>query len=398
MPQANAVSARPAARLQKAPDYVRCMEVYLTDRCNLSCANCAVHRPAKASAGRCMKWEELKAAIDTLMDPAQLPHKGEKVLLLAGGEPFMAFPLLRKAAKYLNGLPRKPSVYVYTNGTLAKPAWVRELRDQGFMIIFSLDGDKAGNDKYRTFKAGAKKSVWDAAMKNIASLPMEAPLGTSTVLRPGNLDGVLSALDRFSASGFQACDLWIDYLHVWSDEELAELEKFMESFGDYYVRRTTKEGKIPFYVPMMHHALYNAVCLKQGKSWWRDCFRITVGADGSYYDCQGVLCAPYDKVAGFAVNRVGDRKGVDWAAREKYMDEAAAYLDKMGADRDWQHVCPRVYYKVAKVLGADPKPFIDNLHRVSRVFLQGFVKAASRLRENPSFNDFYVSADLTIVG
>jgi hypothetical protein len=227
---------------------------------------------------------------------------------------------------------------------------------------------------------------------------MDAPLGTSTVLRPGNLDGAIAALDKSSKAGFQACDLWVDYLHIWEEKDLERLEKFMAKFADYYAKRTLKEGKIPFYVPMLHHAIYNAVCLKQGKAWWRDCFRITVGADGNYYDCQGVLCAPYAKVAGYAINHLSSGKGVDWKRREAYMVKAAAYLDKLGADRDWQHVCPRVYFRVAEILGADPKPFIDNLHRVSRIFLQGFVKLAGRLRDDQSFKDFYVSADLTIVG
>ncbi len=80
---------------------------------------------------------------------------------------------------------------------------------------------------------------------------------------------------------------------------------------------------------------------------------------------------------------------MDWAKRQTFMDRADAHLKKAGAETAWQYVCPRVYSKIAEHAGKDPSPMSANLHRVSKVFLQGFLSLAARVRENASFQKEY---------
>jgi len=389
MPHPNTSLPLPARRT--APAHVRCLEIFLTNQCNMSCVHCAALCAKKAAEVKVIEWKDLKAGIDSFMDPHGTPYRGQKAIALAGGEPFAVFPLVLKAAQYAHGLQPRPALILFTNGTLATPEKVRKLRSLGVTIIFSLDGDKTGNDLFRKFRGG-KASAYDAVMKNLEKLPSKEGLATNTVLRPGNLDGTLKALDRFAAMGFKSCDLWIDYFHLWTDDELRRLEAFMQSFTDYYVRRTKEEGRLPFYVEMIHHALYNAVFLERGKAWWDKCFRLILGADGNYYDCQGIYAFPYGRAASSVINRAVDSRGADWKARETYMEKAAGMLKKLKVDKDWQHVCPRCYYKVLDLMGKpeDLPAMMENLHKVSRVFMGALVDAASRLRSERSFVEAYI--------
>ncbi|MBI2362328.1 MAG: hypothetical protein HYV15_02960 [Elusimicrobia bacterium] len=129
-------------------------------------------------------------------------------------------------------------------------------------------------------------------------------------------------------------------------------------------------GALPFEVPMAGHAMLNARALSAGSAWWRRCDKLVLGPDGSFYDCEGCLAFPPEEVSG---HRIGTgSSGVDWGARAAYMDRAASALDSHGAGRRWQHVCPRVYFRVAEQSKAPLEPLLENLHRVSEVFCGGF--------------------------
>lgn len=397
MPHPYATPPTKTSERQVGPDYVRCLEIFVTNQCNMGCTNCCVSTAQNAKEIKRLEWEDLRPAIDTFMGD-EAPYKGRKTVVFAGGETFMNYPLVIQAVRYLQKFPLKPLVEVYTNGTLIKGEWVRELRYHDAKIIFSIDGGKKGNDLYRTFVAGPERSAFDEIMSRLDGLPKDG-LATNTIIHPGNLDGIIEALDFFNRSGFGQIDMWIDYLHLWTPEEAARLGTFIGDFADYYVERTEKEGRIPFIVPMINHALHNGTELAAGRNWWKECFRLVLGADGNYYDCEGALLLPYERIAeSNAVGAPRQDKGVDWAARQAYMDEADLYLERLGADKDWQDVCPRMYYKAMGLMGQDPKHMVENLHRVSRIFLMGLVKLASRLKGEPSFAAAYLTTKHDIPG
>lgn len=368
------------------------MDVYVTNQCNSGCRSCFVDTVKGAKGAVHLQWKDFKAAIDVFMDPAQAPAAARKEIAIAGGEPFLVYPLLLKAAKYVRHFPRRPHLYIHTNGTLVRPEQIRELRAHNAGIVFSIDGGRQAHDRCRPYAKGGRMSSWKTVMDKLRDTPKDG-LGTNSVLRPANLDTMLPVLEGFRKLGFRFCDLWIDYLHVWTPAELKQLRRFCRDFADYYVERTQADGRIPFYTGGLAHALFVGANRRGSRAWWKDCFRLTLGADGNFYDCEAMGCAPYAKVLEpHGINHARSGRGIDWAKRQSYMDAAYRRLRQLGAEDAWQHVCPRLYYTVAQCLGAELAPLIDNLHRVSELFFTELVKLSTRLRRHPDFIRNYTSS------
>lgn len=379
-----------AAEARRGPEHIQVMAVFVTNRCNLACTNCCAHTVRGKAGARDLSWPDFKAAIDTFMDPAQLPSKGQKVFAIEGGETLLAYPLVIRAIRYTRRFAPAPHFYVHTNGTLLKPEAVRALREHGAEILISLDGDRAGNDRYRRFAGPARRSVWDAVMRRLKKLPA-AELGVNMVVRPGNLDGLVAAMDTLSRMGVGFINLALDYYHDWSEDELRALAAFLEEFAEYYAGRTEREGRVPFRSGALHDAVKRAGCLKLGQPWWKHCCHLILGADGCFYTCESNGDFDWERVRPLhAINHARAGCGVDWAKRRAFMDEADAALGARGPDSEWTHMCPRLYYTRAKVSGKPVGPMIDTLHRTSRVLYAGLMRLAARLRENPSFRDEHI--------
>jgi sulfatase maturation enzyme AslB (radical SAM superfamily) len=372
------------------PEYINCMEIYISNQCNMSCPSCCVDLASdKPSEIVRLTWDQLRNAIDLFMDPKEVPYSAQKYLVFAGGETFLDYPNLIKAARHCQKFPIKPRLFMYTNGSFVKKEWVEELTSLNTMIIFSLDGYKDENDLYRKYRKQPEISAWETVMKNIGTLPKEG-CGTNTVLRPGNLAHLIDLFEIFAQMGFQTVDFWPDYFSEWTKSDIEQLDDAMSKFADYYVGRTMRDGHIPFHTPMIHHSLINAGALKRREVWWKDCFRLILAADGQFYDCEGVMRFRPEKKNGHSVIGQALEKTVDWEKRQDYMDEADEYLASVGAEEEWQHVCPRLYYKIGERKGTDPTPTSMELHDVSNVFLKGLLKIAERLKDHPSFDQEYV--------
>jgi sulfatase maturation enzyme AslB (radical SAM superfamily) len=94
-------------------DGVRSLEVVLTASCNLRCRYCFQDR---RSRGR-MEWPTLRGAVDLLVaSPCPQP-----TLSFYGGEPLLAFDLLRRAVEHARARAapgREPRFELFTNGLL----------------------------------------------------------------------------------------------------------------------------------------------------------------------------------------------------------------------------------------------------------------------------------------
>lgn len=382
-------------KLQAGPEHIRIMAVFVTNQCNLACINCCADTVKSVSDAEHLSWKDFKNAIDIFLDPEQLPYDGKKVICIEGGETFLVYPLLLQAVEYVQRFPNPPHIYIHTNGTLVTPEKIRALRNYGVEILFSLDGDKKGNDHFRRFPQPSDHSVWDAVMSRIEPLPKEG-LGVNMVIRPNSLDGLVDALGKLSGMGFGFINLAIDYYHMWTPEELKSLENFMTKFFDYYADFTEKEGRVPFRCGAIHDGLQRAGHLKMGKGWWRECAHVILGADGNFYSCESIGMFPWSEVAAkHSINHASAGKGVDWAKRQAYMKEADEALGEHGRpDSEWQHMCPRLYYTVAHIEGKDPRDMVDNMHRTSRILKAGLMRLSARLKDNPSFQREHIEADV----
>lgn len=361
------------------------LDVFLSDRCNMACRNCCVALN-KGPAHR-LAWEPLRAALDLFLDRVLAP--GGKTVLFAGGEPLLDPELILKAAGHLRrrrqggGPPLEARVY--TNGTLLTPELYARLSGEGVSVTVSLDGGPLTNDRYRRFASAARGSAYAAVWKRLAALP-RAGLGLNVVLRPDGLEHLLGEIQAFHEQGFLSVDLWVDYFSVWDAPSLLTLADFFSGLKDYYVSQTGE--RIPFDIPMLRHVVLNARARAGGRAWWEACGKLVLGADGSFYACEGSLAAPYGRDV---APRIGDpQSGVDWGKRQAYLEGAGAAVEALGARERWQHVCPRVYYRVAEESGVRLAPLIENLHRVSDVYCAGLMTIVGALRGNAAFRAAYL--------
>jgi len=391
---------------QTGPDHVRVMCVFATNQCNLACTHCCAPTVTAAKKAVHMKWEDFKRAIDIFMDPKQTPYEGQKVISIQGGETFLVYDLLAKAVEYSERFPLKPIFSIHTNGTLIKPEQIRKFQEHGAEVLVSLDGFKGDNDRFRRFPTSTDKSVWATVMGKLQDLPKEG-LGVNMTLRPPTIDGTIDALDAFTEIGIKLINLEPDCYHHWTPDELKSLSAFFDRLADYYVERTEKEGECPFHIGTLHDGLERMAYLKQGKRWWLDCTQLILGADGNFYNCEASNFYDYDTPAdfnwegaakSFSINHASWGRGVDWAKRQAYMDEADEALGSLTPDIEWQIICPRLYYtmeknnKLAGAEGKDWQSMVENTHDLSRVYHNGFNKLATRLKDNPSFQKLYIES------
>lgn len=361
------------------------LDVFLTDRCNMACRNCCVAMN-RGPAHR-LGWEALRAALDLFLDRVLAP--GGKTVLFAGGEPLLDPSLVLRAAEHLEarrrgGAPRVTTL-VHTNGTLLTPELFAALRERGVQVTVSLDGGAHTNDRYRRFASAARGSAFEAVWARLSALPREG-LGVNVVVRPDGLEHLLGELRAFHEAGLRSIDLWVDYFSEWDEAALGALAKFFAGLKEFYV--PLWRGGVPFEIPMLRHALLNARALAAGQAWWRECGKLVLGADGRFYACEGSLAVPY---GGAADARIGTPGGtVDWEKRALAMARADARLAPLGAERRWQHVCPRVYARVAELSGRELGPLIENLHRVSEVYCGGLMTLVGALKENAAFRAAYL--------
>ncbi|MFH2204894.1 MAG: radical SAM protein, partial [Elusimicrobiota bacterium] len=324
-------------QLQTGPDYIRVMCVFATNQCNLACTHCCAPTVKVAKKAVHLKWEDFKNAIDIFMDPKQTPYPGQKVISIQGGETFLVYPLLEKAVQYAERFTNKPIFSIHTNGTLIKPEQIRKFQEHGAEVLISLDGHKGDNDRFRCFPAGSSHSVWETVMGKIKDLPKDG-LGVNMTLRPPTLAGTIDALEAFSEIGIKLVNLEPDCYHHWTKEELGKLAAFFQQLADYYVRRTEAEGQCPFHIGTLHDGLERSEYLKQGKRWWLDCTQLILGADGNFYNCEASNFYDYDTPADFnweaaakhhSISHASAGRGVNWAKRQEYMDEADQALGSL---------------------------------------------------------------------
>lgn len=130
---------------------VKFLVLMLTTRCNLACAYCY----AKAGpGGRDMTPETAREALQRFRSP-----EGPLTVELAGGEPLLAFDLVREI---IGQSPPRPGALRYalqTNGLLLDGAKLDFLIEQGVGLGLSMDGVPAVNDQVRGGSAAVLRAL-----------------------------------------------------------------------------------------------------------------------------------------------------------------------------------------------------------------------------------------------
>lgn len=123
---------------------------HITNSCNLDCPYCYINK-TKGS----MTWDIAKQAIDALTETAVLEKRPGVMIKLAGGEPLLKFPLIKKVVEYGKQHGEKYGIKnqfrLITNGTLITQEVVKFVKENNVRISISLDGIGMYNDRQRFY-------------------------------------------------------------------------------------------------------------------------------------------------------------------------------------------------------------------------------------------------------
>jgi uncharacterized protein len=193
-PPTPAAAARPPSH-QIATPPVQSISLLVAQECQLRCSYCYGDGGSYGQGGR-MSEETGKAAIDWL-----LAHAGESTEVkigFFGGEPLLAFPLMRCLVEYARARAAGAGVRVVFGVTTSLSLLTDEMIDfferERFGIIVSLDGPAEIQDSQRPFRDG--RSSYGTVVANLRRLAARNPhlLGRATVVGDTDTAAVRSAL------------------------------------------------------------------------------------------------------------------------------------------------------------------------------------------------------------
>lgn len=363
-----------------APDH---LAVYLSNSCNLACSYCYVS--VNQGPPLHLSLDALKKSVDFFCE--KVDNLSKKITFL-GGEPFLNWPLFKDIVRYAREKGGRDMVLqTFTNGTLITPEKLDFLNDYGVHLTISLDGRKSANDRHRVYFKSSERSVFDDVMARVADLPKDN-LGVSLVFTSETVDQFLSNVDYFYQMGFGRITFNPELYEIWPEEKLEVLRNVMQGFKRYY-KMILEKGMRPFQIQILFAVMESVENNKSGVKWWHDCHNVVLGPDRKFYACDKPLKLPVGEAPSQWVGDVD--KGMDWDTRGAHYAEAVDYIERQGWGKD-EYFCPMGVYFYSKEAKQDPRPLMDNFHRVADIFSAGLVELVEDLKEHPVFQDIYVNA------
>ena len=194
---------------------IRRFKIAINTACPLRCEYCFIDK----DSGEVVPWDVVLGLVRFMLSsPGPV-----KKLLIYGGEPFLKFDLVRDIALFARAEALKAGkdldLSICTSAALKlKRADLEFLRDQGFFMSVSMDGDKETHDKRRVTRNG--KGSWELMVPNL-------PLVFDTVgkrrsmaiqcVHPDNVERMLSNYLTLVGLGFENIDIEVIHGFGWKD-------------------------------------------------------------------------------------------------------------------------------------------------------------------------------------
>ncbi len=155
------------------------LTLFITTRCNLACSYCIYGGQYSRYPGLSqtpMSWETARNALDFLIRNSSCSRRVE--LDFFGGEPLLAFEMIRRCLAYLEGFLRADGREVVStiasNGTIMSARIAEFLISKHVHIQFSLDGGRESHDRNRQFR-GSCRGSFDLVFRNLEFLAQRDP-------------------------------------------------------------------------------------------------------------------------------------------------------------------------------------------------------------------------------
>ncbi|WP_407301907.1 radical SAM protein [Raoultella planticola] len=167
--------------------------------CNIDCTYCYYLEKQRLYPQRQAHWKMDGATLENYVRKNIASQPAPTVdFHWQGGEPtLLGIDFFREALRlqerYRGG--KRISNVFQTNGINLDDDWARFLKQHGFLVGLSLDGDRLSNDAYRRTRAG--KSTFDAVIRGLEALKRHhVEFNTLTVVNAENVKRPL-AIYRF---------------------------------------------------------------------------------------------------------------------------------------------------------------------------------------------------------
>lgn len=245
---------------------VQKITLQLTQQCNFRCKYC-VYSATDANLNQrhhtnlYMSEEVALKAVDFLADHS---IDSEAVNIgLYGGEPLLAFPLVKKIVAYAQKkfATKKLTFAMTSNASLLTEEIVKFLADNQIDLMISLDGPKEIQDKNRVFSDG-KTGTFDIVRQNLIMVQEKFPdyfekLSINMVVDPRNSFELVRSLENDPVLGKVRTN--ISMMETDSMEEAVQSEpdftmeyEYMEFLADLAYLKRLDEKKLPGVMQMSY--------------------------------------------------------------------------------------------------------------------------------------------------
>jgi uncharacterized protein len=166
------------------------------------------------------------------------PQRETVDFVFGGGEPFLAFDLVKDITRSLTVHPRydvrRVRIGLETNGTIFSQEIIEFLHEYDVYLAIQYDGLPAVHDHYWRFPGGAASSpvVEETISRAVRLLPAVVITVAYHAHEVGELPGVMRHLDELGASRIS---LIPDLSDAWSSDEILELERALVEISGMYI-------------------------------------------------------------------------------------------------------------------------------------------------------------------
>lgn len=211
------------------------LAIILTDQCNFECSYCYQDR-----GNQRLDFPTLARTID-FFHPF---FARECVLSFYGGEPLLAFDLVRRAVEHLEGLPPRPGRKIRfsltTNGSLVNEEILEFLAAHEFSLVLSFDG--LAQDLSR--KKGSFDSL-SSVIPRILARP-RISLETNSVFSAETVAYLSESIGYLVRLGVPKLDVNFAHKPPWTSTALLRLEDEISRVGEFFLSRYDDVRDIPW--------------------------------------------------------------------------------------------------------------------------------------------------------
>lgn len=166
---------------------ISCVTIMLVQSCNMACKYCYAEEGVYNDEGK-MDFDTAVASVEFLLRNAA--DEDSLGIILFGGEPLMAFPVIRELVTYIRNREKEINKKIYinmtTNGTLITKE-IEEFFDVNRVhMMISIDGNKNTHDKNRYFKN--HQGSYDLVMEKTKNLRAQRKVTARATVSTGEQD------------------------------------------------------------------------------------------------------------------------------------------------------------------------------------------------------------------